>query len=108
MLDDYQPTHFNGQLILESLMNIPKCIGLESIAITYDEIKTIKTKLEKAMIQETKLRTLIKLWRDNADFLQQTRIHGPETDDMASVYNGCARTLEIYLEEIDDEEQDGS
>ena len=62
------------------------------------------------MIQETKLRKLIKLWRDNADFLQQTRIHGPETDDMASVYNGCARTLEVYLDDVNDEleEQDGS
>lgn len=62
------------------------------------------------MIQETKLRKLIKLWRDNADFLQQTRMHGPETDDMASVYNGCARTLEVYLDDVDDEleEQDGS
>ena len=62
------------------------------------------------MIQETKLRKLIKLWRDNADFLQQTRMHGPETDDMASVYNGCARTLEVYLDDVDNEleEQDGS
>lgn len=58
------------------------------------------------MIEEKKLRILIKLWRDNAEFLQCTRMI-TESDDMASVYNGCARTLEIYLEDAI-EEQDGS
>lgn len=58
------------------------------------------------MIEENKLRKLIKLWRDNAEFLQCTRVT-EEADNMASVYNGCARTLEIYLDATD-EELDGS
>ena len=66
------------------------------------------------MIEENKLRKLIKLWRDNAEFLQCTGYSyrsctrvTEEADNMASVYNGCARTLEIYLEATD-EELDGS